>query len=48
MKLIGEGANAQVYRAYYKQPETQKNFIYAVKIFRHKVSEIPGYVIYLG
>lgn len=38
MKLIGEGSNAQVFRAYYKEPTSQKHFIYAIKIFRHKVS----------
>jgi hypothetical protein len=32
MKLIGEGANAQVFRAYCKDAEIQKFVIVAVKI----------------
>ena len=34
MKEIGEGSNAKVFRAFYKEPETQATFIYAVKVYR--------------
>jgi hypothetical protein len=33
LKVIGEGALAKVYRAYYKDPNTKKYFVYAVKVF---------------
>lgn len=32
MKLIGEGANAKVYRAYYK--DADRFYIYAIKMFQ--------------
>lgn len=41
MKLIGEGANGKVYRAYYQDPNTKKHCIYAVKVFNtHSVRAV--------
>jgi|LauGreDrversion4_2_1035121.scaffolds.fasta_scaffold331715_1 hypothetical protein len=36
IKLIGEGANAQVFRAYFKHPSTSRTYIYAVKVANNK------------
>lgn len=36
LKLVGEGANAKVYRAYFKQPSSNKLYIYAVKVANNK------------
>jgi hypothetical protein len=33
LKVIGEGALAKVYRAYYKDPQSKKYYVYAVKVF---------------
>jgi len=39
LKLVGEGANAKVYRAYFKDPKSQRTFVYAIKVAtKRKVS----------
>ena len=36
LNLVGEGANAKVFRAYYKQPTTGQHFVYAIKMANNK------------